>query len=286
MFRLINVDGRAALHHGDHWYDLATLSGDPSFADPMVAVARHGELSALHDRCDGAEPDGLVADVTLGPPVPRPGQVFGIGLNYRDHAGETGMELPLAPLVFTKFPSCIAGPTTTVPLSGALVDWEVEIVAVIGREASRVAPADAWEVLAGLTLGQDISDRAVQLADERPQFSMGKSFPSYGPIGPAVVPVSAFADRDDIGLWCDLDGERMQEGRTNDLIFSIPTLVAYLSSICTLRPGDLIFTGTPSGVGLARGRFLAPGELLTSGAEVIGELTNQCVPGVGAISPS
>jgi 2-keto-4-pentenoate hydratase/2-oxohepta-3-ene-1,7-dioic acid hydratase in catechol pathway len=286
MFRLINVDGRAALHRGDHWYDLATLSGDPSLAEPMVAVARHGELSALHERCEGVESGGSVADATLGPPVPRPGQVFGIGLNYRDHAGESGMELPSVPLVFTKFPSCIAGPTSTVPLSGELVDWEVEIVAVVGREASRVSPDDAWDVLAGLTLGQDISDRAVQLSDQPPQFSMGKSFPAFGPIGPAIVPIDAFADRDDIGLWCELDGERMQDGRTSDLIFSIPVLIAYLSSICTLQPGDLVFTGTPPGVGMARGRFLAPGELITSGAEVIGELANRCVPGVGAISPT
>ena len=286
MFRLINVDGRAALHHGDDWYDLATLAGDPSLADPIAAVGRHDELHGLDDRCADTVPGGAVDAVTLGPPVPRPGQVFGIGLNYRDHAGESGMDLPSVPMVFTKFSSCIAGPTAEVPLSGTLVDWEVEIVAVIGREARRVPTEDAWDVVAGLTLGQDVSDRAVQLADQPPQFSMGKSFPAFGPIGPAIVPTDAFADRDDIGLWCDLDGERMQEGRTSDLVFSIPVLVAYLSSICTLQPGDLVFTGTPSGVGMARGRFLAPGELLTSGAEVIGELANPCVPGVGAISPS
>ena len=144
--------------------------------------------------------------------MPRPAQVFGIGLNYRDHAGESGMELPAVPMVFTKFPSCIAGPTATVPLSGASVDWEVEIVAVIGREATGVAVSDAWDVVAGLTLGQDISDRAVQLADQPPQFSMGKSFGAYGPIGPGIVPVDAFEDRDDIGLWCEVDGERMQDG--------------------------------------------------------------------------
>ena len=121
------------------------------------------------------------------------------------------MDLPSVPMVFTKFPSCIAGPTAEVPLSGSLVDWEVEIVAVIGREARRVPTEDAWDVVAGLTLGQDVSDRAVQLADQPPQFSMGKSFPAFGPIGPAIVPTDAFADRDDIGLWCDVSGERMQE---------------------------------------------------------------------------
>ena len=284
MFRLINVDGRAALEHEGSWFDLGRLSGDETLADPMVAVARHEELHALAERCAGATADGAVAETVLGAPVPRPSQVFGIGLNYHEHAGESGMEVPKVPLTFTKFPSCIVGPTADVPLSGALVDWEVEIVAVIGRAVSHVAVADAWDAVAGLMLGQDISDRGVQLSDSPPQFSLGKSFAAYGPTGPAMVSVDGFEDRDDIGLWCEVAGEPMQEGRTSELIFSIPTLVAYLSSICTLRPGDLIFTGTPSGVGLARGRFLAEGELIVSSAEVIGELGNRCVAGAGPLA--
>jgi 2-keto-4-pentenoate hydratase/2-oxohepta-3-ene-1,7-dioic acid hydratase in catechol pathway len=116
-----------------------------------------------------------------------------------------------------------------------------------------------------------------------PQFSLGKSFANYGPIGPALVSVDAFEDPDDIGLWCDVAGERMQAARTSQLIFSIPVLVAYLSSICTLFPGDIIFTGTPSGVGMARGRYLAPGEVVVSGADVIGELRNVCVEGAGPL---
>ena len=120
-----------------------------------------------------------------------------------------------------------------------MVDWEVEIVVVIGDEASQVAVADAWSVVAGLTLGQDISDRAVQMTGVPPQFSLGKSFANFGPIGPALVSVDAFDDPDDIALWCDVAGERMQAARSSQLIFSIPTLVAYLSSICTLYPGDL-----------------------------------------------
>ena len=281
MFRLVNVDGRAALDHNHSWYDLANLAGDPRLADPMVAVTRHRELHTLVERCASSTPDGATAEASLAAPVPRPRQVFGIGLNYRDHADESGMTEPSAPLVFTKFPSCITGPTADIALSGATVDWEVEIVVTIGEEVSRVAAADAWSMIAGLTLGQDISDRTVQLGDQPPQFSLGKSFPAYGPIGPALVSVDSFERPDDIGLWCDVAGERMQDGRTRDLIFPIPTLVAYLSSICTLYPGDLIFTGTPSGVGMARGRYLRPGETLTSGAESIGELTNACVAGAG-----
>jgi len=165
-----------------------------------------------------------------------------------------------------------------------MVDWEVEIVAVIGDETSHVAISDAWGVVAGLTLGQDISDRAVQMTGVPPQFCLGKSFANYGPIGPALVSVDAFADPDDLALWCDVAGERMQAARSSQLIFSIPTLVAYLSSICRLYPGDLIFTGTPSGVGMARNRYLAAGESIVSGADIIGELHNTCVAGAGPLA--
>lgn len=143
---------------------------------------------------------------------------------------------------------------------------------------------DAWSVVAGLTLGQDISDRVVQFTGAPPQFGLGKSFPGYGPTGPALVSLDSFANPDDIGLWCEVNGERMQDARTTELIFSIPVLVAYLSSICTLYPGDLIFTGTPSGIGAARGQFLVPGDDIVTGAEVIGELRNRCVPGAAPLS--
>jgi 2-keto-4-pentenoate hydratase/2-oxohepta-3-ene-1,7-dioic acid hydratase in catechol pathway len=243
----------------------------------MAAIARHGELHALHEAAADATPDGLVADVTLGVCVPRPAKVFAIGLNYGRHAAESSMELPPAPLMFTKFPSCLVGPTADIELSGPAVDWEVELVVVIGTGGRHISEDDAWSHVAGLTLGQDISDRPVQLTGKPPQFSLGKSFDTFGPLGPAVVSVDQFPDPDDIGLWCDVAGERMQDARTNDLIFDVRRLVSYLSSICTLVPGDLIFTGTPDGVGAARGRFLADGELLVSGAEVIGELHNRCI---------
>ena len=277
MYRLLNINGRAALQTGDHWHDLASLADDPSLASPMAAVARHGELHALHAAAASRTPDGAVADAELGPCVPRPAKVFGIGLNYRSHAAESSMELPPAPLTFTKFPSCLVGPTADVVLSGSRVDWEVELVVAIGTGGRHIAEADAWSHVAGITLGQDISDRAVQLTGKPPQFSLGKSFDTFGPIGPALVSVDQFPNPDDIELWCEIDGERMQHARSSDLIFSIPFLVAYLSSICTLEAGDIIFTGTPDGVGAARGRFLKAGELIRSGAEVIGELSNRCV---------
>jgi 2-keto-4-pentenoate hydratase/2-oxohepta-3-ene-1,7-dioic acid hydratase in catechol pathway len=283
MFRLVNINGRAAFEHEGSWYDLAELSGDATVADPLAAVARHRELHALYDRCASQRGDGLVADCVLGAPVPQPRQSFGIGLNYRDHAGESGAPLPPAPLTFAKFPSCIAGPTADVPLSGDMVDWEVEIVVVIGDEVSHGAEREAWGVVAGLTLGQDISDRAVQMTGVPPQFCLGKSFANYGPTGPALVSTDAFGDPDDVALWCDVAGERMQAAGSSELIFSVPTLVAYLSSICRLYPGH-VFSGTPSGVGMARGRYLAPGETIVSGADVIGELRNTCRAGTGTLA--
>lgn len=278
MFRLASIDGRSAFQFIDdrgeqQFVDVARVAGDESLSDPMVAVARFTELHDLYATAASSPK----SPGTPGVCVPNPSKVFGIGLNYTSHAAESNMELPPAPLTFTKFPTCLVGPTADVELSGNSVDWEVEIVAVIGRGGRHLTAADAWSHVAGLTLGQDISDRQVQLTGKPPQFSLGKSFDTYGPIGPALVSVDAFSDPDDIALWCDVAGERMQESRTSNLIFSIPVLVEYLSSICTLAPGDLIFTGTPDGVGMARGRFLRAGEVIDSGADVIGTMRNVCV---------
>jgi 2-keto-4-pentenoate hydratase/2-oxohepta-3-ene-1,7-dioic acid hydratase in catechol pathway len=284
MFRLICTGGRAALDVGGQAFDLAALSGDARLADPMVAIARSGELHHWAAATTGASPLGPTAERTLDAPVPRPRQVFGIGLNYADHADESGMEAPPAPLTFTKFQSSIAAPWADVPLSGEMVDWEVEVVVVIGTQAHHVDVADAWSVVAGLTLGQDISDRLVQLTGSPPQFSLGKSFPGYAPIGPAVVSIDGLADPDDLELTCDVSGQRMQEGRSSQMLFSVPQLVAYLSSICVLEPGDLIFTGTPSGVGMSRNRFLVEGDVIVSEIPGIGRLENRCVAGRGAVA--
>lgn len=274
MFRMGSIAGRTVLEVDGTFHDAATVAGDESLADPMVAVARFAELSALSDKARGA---GAPVTGPLGVCVPRPSKVFGIGLNYTSHASESKMELPPAPLTFTKFPSCLVGPTDDVVLSGDTVDWEVELVVVIGRGGRHIARETAWSHVAGITLGQDISDRVVQTTGKPPQFSLGKSFDTYGPIGPVLVSVDSFADPDDIGLWCDVSGERMQEARSRDLIFDVPHLVSYLSGICTLEAGDIIFTGTPDGVGMARGRLLRDGDVIDSGAEVIGALRNRCV---------
>jgi 2,4-didehydro-3-deoxy-L-rhamnonate hydrolase len=218
-------------------------------------------------------------NAALGAPVPMPRQVFGVGLNYRDHAAEAGLAEPEVPLAFTKFPTSITGPSATVTLPSDHVDWEAELVAVIGARAEHVKAADAWSHVAGLTVGQDLSERRVQLAGPAPQFSLGKSYPGFGPIGPAIVTLDEIADVDNLEIRCLLDDEVLQKGRTSDLIFSIPELVEHISAICPMLPGDLIFTGTPAGVGGARtpNRFLTPGSTLITAIEGIGELRNRLV---------
>jgi len=217
MFRLLSVGGRAALEHAGGVYDVARLSADASLSSALACLERADELHALARRCPDAAPDAALADVVLGPPVPEPRQVFGIGLNYRSHAAESGMELPPSPLTFTKFPSCLAGPTADVTLSGAMVDYEAEVVVVIGARCRNVPEDRAWAVVAGITAGQDISDRQVQLSGSPPQFCLGKSFTGYGPTGPALVSVDAFADPDDIALRCEVGGEVVQDASTADV---------------------------------------------------------------------
>jgi len=159
------------------------------------------------------------------------------------------------------------------------VDWEVELVVVVGRRAENVAEEHAWSHVAGVTVGQDLSERAVQMTGPVPQFSLGKSFPGFGPIGPAIVSSDELSDPDDLELACSVDGEVLQRGRTRDMVFSVPELVARISAVCPLLPGDIIFTGTPPGVGMARTppRFLSGGTTLVSTIEGVGELRNPMV---------
>jgi len=190
------------------------------------------------------------------------------------------MELPKSPLVFTKFPSCLAGPEDPVILGGSTDDYEAELVVVIGRGGRNISPRDAWDHVGGLTAGQDISDRTLQFAASPPHFDLGKSRDTYGPIGPVVASTDSFANPEDLQITCHINGERRQDDRTSNLVFDVPALIGYLSSILTLSPGDLIFTGTPEGVGAASLRFLVDGDVITTTIEGIGTLTNRCrIPG-------
>ena len=279
--RIGRINGRLSLVSGDHALDVETASDGRFDADPDLVFRRWREFTAWAGLQTPGDGQPFTSD-QVGPPLQRPAQVFGIGLNYRAHVDEAGVaQSPASPAVFTKFVSSITGPYDTVTLPSSQVDWEVELVAVIGQRAYQVSERDAWAHVAGLTVGQDISERAVQLAGPVPQFSLGKSYPGFSPIGPVLVTPDEFSDPDDLALGCSLDGEILQDGRTKDLIFGVPELVARLSAVLPLLPGDLIFTGTPSGVGMARDpqRYLAPGGTLVSTIDGIGELRNPLVAG-------
>ncbi|KOG88809.1 fumarylacetoacetate hydrolase family protein [Streptomyces varsoviensis] len=273
--RIANLSGRLVLLHEGKAVDVERVSGGRFAADPQAVYGRWAEFrewAATADLTGGAP----FSPEELGSPVPAPRQVLAIGLNYRDHAAESGFEAPEGlPPVFTKFATSISGPVTEVALPpGGHTDWEVELVAVIGREARDVAESDAWDYVAGLTAGQDLSERISQLAGPAPQFSLGKSFPGFAPLGPSLVTTDEFDNRDDLELRCSINGEEVQKGHTRDLIFSAPALVSRLSAVLPLLPGDAIFTGTPAGVGLGRTpqRWLAPGDELVTTIEGIGEL--------------
>ncbi|MEA3077916.1 MAG: 2,4-didehydro-3-deoxy-L-rhamnonate hydrolase [Actinomycetota bacterium] len=280
--RLANLGGRATLvvsGTDDRGIDVAEASGGKFGPD----------MHPIYDEWDTFRAFFAGLDLTtvatsefdqgdLHPPVPVPRQVFGIGLNYRSHAAESGMELPTVPATFTKFPASITGPFAEVELPNGTVDWEVELVVVIGRRADRVAATDGWSHVAGLTVGQDLSDRALQFAAGG-QFSLGKSRRGFSPLGPWVTTPDELDDPDDLALGCAIDGETMQDARTSDLVFDVSQLVAELSAVVPLLPGDIIFTGTPSGVGAGRQppRFLQPGETLTSWIEGIGTIRTRFV---------
>jgi 2-keto-4-pentenoate hydratase/2-oxohepta-3-ene-1,7-dioic acid hydratase in catechol pathway len=269
--------------------DVERASGGEFDADPQAVYPRWKEFRrwwAAHPPRPEAEAPFARED--LGAPAPRPAQVLAIGLNYRDHAKEAGLAIPDSPPVFTKFVSSFAGPIGDIVLAGPTVDWEVELVAVIGERARNVAVEDGWSHVAGLTLGQDISERTVQQAGPAPQFSLGKSFPGFSPTGPWLVTPDELGRRDDIQLGCAVNGESVQKGSSADLVFSIPELVARLSAVLPLEPGDVIFTGTPAGVGAARKppRFLSAGDELVSYARDIGEMRHRFVSAAADIPGS
>jgi 2-keto-4-pentenoate hydratase/2-oxohepta-3-ene-1,7-dioic acid hydratase in catechol pathway len=285
--RIANLDGRLVVVTNEGAIDVENASDGRFDSDPQSVYSDWDEFSAWASSLDGAAAKPFDR-ARLRAPVPRPGQIFAIGLNYSDHAKESGMDLPPEPAVFTKFQASITGPYDDVTLPTDTVDWEVELVLVIGREAYQVAKDNAWDHIAGVTVGQDLSERTRQLVQPVPQFSIGKSFPGFAPIGPTLVTVDELSDPDDLELGCSINGETVQKGRTSDLIFTVPDLIERLSAILPLQPGDLIFTGTPRGVGHARTpqRYLAAGDTLDTWIEDVGEMSNSFVAGPRHITRS
>jgi 2-keto-4-pentenoate hydratase/2-oxohepta-3-ene-1,7-dioic acid hydratase in catechol pathway len=210
----------------------------------------------------------------LGSPVPKPGNFIGIGLNYSDHAKETGAPIPKEPILFSKAPNCISGPNDPIimPKSSEKLDFEVELGIIIGERASYVADHMALNYIAGFCLANDVSERAFQL-ERSGQWMKGKSAPTFGPIGPWLVTGDEIPNVQALNLWLDVNGERMQSGNTKTMVFDVKQLLSYVSHFMELEPGDVIVTGTPPGVGMARKppRFLKPGDVVTLGADGLGQ---------------
>ena len=280
--KFANLTGRATIITTAGVVDIAEASRGQLPSDPDQAVACLPDIADWYRATDPTPNprhtlESLADDLSLlGPPVTKPSQIFAVGLNYADHSEETGLTVPDAPLIFTKFASSIAGPATVIELPTKTCDWEVELVVVIGSPGRDIVAENARDHIAGFCIGQDISERDAQMAGEPPQFSLGKSHRAFAPIGPWITTLDELADPSDLAIAASIDGETVQSARTSDMIFDIPTLISHLSSFCELRTGDLVFTGTPAGVGYSRtpARYLKSGNVLTSTIERLGLLRN------------
>ena len=276
-FTFANVNGKSALVRENSFFDLEAISDGAVSSDPMEALTTPEALHGLSANLEAFAPSGNVDDVVLGAPVPRPTNSFGIGLNYQTHVDEATMETPDVPMVFAKLPSCITGPTSDVQMRSGECDYEGELVVVIGPGGKDIDEDQGWEHVVGLTVGQDFSDRGAQFMNTPAQFTLGKSMDSFGPTGPVLVSTDSFPDPANLELRTWVNEELRQQDRTSSLIFSIPKLIAFISRFVTLTTGDLIFTGTPEGVGFRNGVFLTDGDVVRTSIEGIGTLENRCI---------
>jgi 2-keto-4-pentenoate hydratase/2-oxohepta-3-ene-1,7-dioic acid hydratase in catechol pathway len=263
---------------------------DVNEADPEIPSSMRELLALGHEwqrRAWGALARGRVrhnaATATVLAPVPDPRKILCLGLNYRDHATETGAEIPAEPIVFSKYPTTLIGHGANIllPEESEQVDYEAELVIVIGRGGRRIKVEHALEHVAGYTIGHDVSARDWQLAKPGKQWMMGKTFDTFAPVGPAIVTPDEVGDPNALGIRLRLNGQTMQDSSTSQLIFKVDEIIAYLSKVVTLEPGDLIFTGTPPGVGMARKPpvWLKPGDVVEVEIDTLGILKNAVVAG-------
>jgi 2-keto-4-pentenoate hydratase/2-oxohepta-3-ene-1,7-dioic acid hydratase in catechol pathway len=253
----------------------------PHLPSMMITLLEGGERShqAAHRATSDAVDTLPLADVRLLPPIPRPGKIMCIGLNYRDHARETGQPIPQYPIVFSKYANTVIahGDNIVLPRVTDQVDYEAELGFVIGKRARYVKAADALEYVAGYLPINDVSARDYQTRIS--QWTMGKTFDTFAPMGPALVTRDEVPNPGNLRISLTIDGETLQDSNTNELIFGIPQLVEALSEVMTLEPGDVVSTGTPPGVGMARKpqRYLRPGETVSVSIEGVGTLTNPII---------
>lgn len=278
LCRILNSDGRPeyALYDQGQVCPLHALMDSPPVGPQLFDT----DLSKLPKNENVPANLWQAAPDTLLPPVPMPEKLFCIGLNYRDHALETGAEIPSEPVVFSKFNTAIVGHGEAIelPSISSRVDYEAELVVVIGKEAKNLSADEAMDAVFGYTCGHDVSARDWQKGRPGGQWLLGKTFDTFAPIGPCVVSKSQIADPGDLRVRMELNGEMVQDSTTAQLIFDIPTIFAHLSKFVTLKPGDLIFTGTPPGVGDAKDPpvYLQPGDRCSVIVDGIGTLTNIC----------
>jgi 2-keto-4-pentenoate hydratase/2-oxohepta-3-ene-1,7-dioic acid hydratase in catechol pathway len=269
---------RPGILDGELVIDLvASDPGVPNSVRGILAANALGRIAEISQSSSAVR----VANPPLMAPVVDPQKIIGVGLNYRDHALETGMEIPSEPIIFSKFPSSLIGPNADIrlPPISSQVDYEAELVVVIGSRAKNIAETESFKYLAGFTIGNEVSARDWQLKKPGGQWLLGKSFDTFSATGPALVTKDELPNPGALSIGMKLNGETVQNSSTSQLIFGIEKLVAYLSQVCTLEPGDLIFTGTPPGVGMARKPpvFLRPGDVCEAHVELLGVLQNKCV---------
>lgn len=279
--RLANLGGRATIVTEEGVIDVEKASSGLFSCDLDVLVGQLDEVNAWFSSTtpgvtDEVTPAELERDGALGPVVTRPGQIFAIGLNYRTHALEMGLALPVKPMVFTKFVSSIAGANDGFPVPSQRTDWESELVVVIGKRGRDVRVDEALSYVAGYCVGQDLSDRELQLLGSPAQFSLGKSYQNFAPIGPWLTTRDEIADANALGITCRVNDVLYQDSNTSDMVFTIPELVAYVSSVCEIRPGDIMFTGSPHGVGQGQHPpvFLKAGDVIDTSIEGLGSIRN------------
>jgi 2,4-didehydro-3-deoxy-L-rhamnonate hydrolase len=259
--------------NGD-WFDTSPITRD--YDD--VFFAEDG-LNRLHNYLNTSKLllkailPSVSKNTRLGPPIARPSKIVCIGLNYEDHARETGAPIPAEPVIFLKATTAFCGPfdAIVIPKNSQKTDWEVELAVVIGKKASYVAEADALRYVAGYCLHNDVSERAFQL-ERGGTWDKGKGCDTFAPIGPYLVTPNEVGDINNLRLWLTVNGQPMQNGNTSSLIFKIPTLISYVSQFMTLLPGDIISTGTPPGVGLGMTppSYLNPGDVVELGIDGLG----------------
>jgi len=264
---LIDADGRIR--------DLSAHVED--IAGPALSAASLSKLAAL----DPASLPLVTSAPRYGAPVTGTGKFIAIGLNYADHAAESNLPIPQEPLVFNKWVNCIQGPNdpVTIPRDSKHTDWEVELGVVIGRRASYVEEAEALDYVAGYCTVHDVSERHWQI-ERGGTWDKGKGFPTFGPVGPWLVTADEVGDPQNLALWLDVNGKRVQSGSTQTMIFSVAQIIAYCSQFSVLEPGDIITTGTPPGVGLGQKPepwYLKAGDIVTLGVEKLGEQRQEFV---------